>query len=201
MNKRILLAAILGAIAMFIWASIAHMVLPLGQTGFKEIPGEPAVLGSLQASLGTDSGLYIYPGLGLPPGATREQKNEAMKLVDQKLATTPSGILIYHPPGREGFRARLLITEFITELIEVLIAVFLLAQTRISSFGGRVGFVALVGLAAVITTNVSYWNWYGFPANYTGGYIFSLFVGYAVVGLVAAAIVKTGTGKAAAAAA
>jgi|SRR5690348_6240236 len=188
MNKRILLAAILGAIAMFIWASIAHMVLPLGQTGFKEIPGEPAVLGSLHSSLGTDSGLYIYPGLGLPPGATREQKNEAMKLVDQKLATTPSGILIYHPPGREGFSARLLITEFITELIEVLIAVFLLAQTRISSFGGRVGFVALVGLAAVITTNVSYWNWYGFPANYTLAYMFTGFMGYVFAGLVSAKV-------------
>ena len=110
MNKRILLAGVLGAIPMFIWASIAHMVLPLGETGFKQIPSEATVLSSLQASLGTNSGLYIYPGLGLPANATRQQKNEAMQAVEQKLATTPSGILIYHPPGEEGFSARRLIT-------------------------------------------------------------------------------------------
>lgn len=188
MNKRILLAGALGAIAMFIWASIAHVVLPLGETGFQEIPSEQAVLSSLQASLGTQSGLYIYPGLGLPPGATREQKNQAMKAVEQKLATTPSGLLIYHPPGAEGFSARRLITEFVTELAEALIAVFLLAQTRISTYAGRVGFIALVGLAAVITTNVSYWNWYGFPTNYTMAYMFIEFTGYLVAGLVAARV-------------
>ncbi|PYV88973.1 MAG: hypothetical protein DMG90_12930 [Acidobacteria bacterium] len=186
MNKRILLAGMLGAIAMFIWASLAHMVLPLGETGFKEIPSEQAVLNSLQASLGTQPGLYIYPGLGLPPGATREQKNEAMKAAEQKLATTPSGLLLYHPPGAEGFSARRLITEFITEMAEVLIAVFLLSQTRISSYGGRVGFIMLVGLAAVITTNVSYWNWYGFPGNYTLAYMFTGFMGYLFAGMVAA---------------
>ena len=38
MTKRILLAGVLGGIAMFVWASLAHMVLPLGQTGIKEIP-------------------------------------------------------------------------------------------------------------------------------------------------------------------
>jgi hypothetical protein len=189
MNKRILLAGVLGAIAMFIWTSIAHMVLPLGETGFKQIPSEATVLSSLQASLGTKSGLYIYPGLGLPANATRQQKNEAMQAVEQKLATTPSGILIYHPPGEEGFSARRLITEFITELAEALIAVFLLSQTRISSYLGRVGFIALVGLAAVITTNVSYWNWYGFPSNYTLTYMFTEFTGYVIVGLVAAKVV------------
>jgi len=38
--KRIFLAALLGAIAMFIWTSIAHMALPLGEAGIREIPNE-----------------------------------------------------------------------------------------------------------------------------------------------------------------
>ncbi|PYV59038.1 MAG: hypothetical protein DMG91_01965 [Acidobacteria bacterium] len=71
-------------------------------------------------------------------------------------------------------------------MAEVLIAVFLLSQTRISSYGGRVGFIMLVGLAAVITTNVSYWNWYGFPGNYTLAYMFTGFMGYLFAGMVAA---------------
>ena len=41
----------------------------------------------------------------------------------------------------------------------------------------------------MITTNVSYWNWYGFPSNYTLAYMFTEFTGYVIVGLVAAKVV------------
>ncbi len=41
---KILLAGILGAVAMFIWTAIAHMALPLGEAGIGEIPNESAVL-------------------------------------------------------------------------------------------------------------------------------------------------------------
>ena len=40
MAKRVLIAGVLGGIAMFLWSSIAHMVLPLGMTGIQEIPNE-----------------------------------------------------------------------------------------------------------------------------------------------------------------
>jgi len=63
MTKRILLAGILGGIAMFVWASLAHMVLPLGQTGIKEIPNEAAVLSAMRSSLGEKSGFYMFPAL------------------------------------------------------------------------------------------------------------------------------------------
>jgi hypothetical protein len=77
MTKRVLLAGLLGGIAMFVWTSLAHMVLPLGAAGFKEIPNEPAVLASMRASLGDQSGLYFFPGLGLGPDATPQQKQAA----------------------------------------------------------------------------------------------------------------------------
>src|SRR4029077_19909660 len=73
MTTRIILAGILGGIAMFIWTSIAHMVLPLGEAGIGAIPNEQAVLSALQAGLGDKSGLFIFPGFGLGPEATREQ--------------------------------------------------------------------------------------------------------------------------------
>jgi len=49
---RILLAGVLGGIAMFVWTSIAHMALPLGEAGIGEIPNESAVLGAIQSSMG-----------------------------------------------------------------------------------------------------------------------------------------------------
>jgi hypothetical protein len=62
----------------------------------------------------------------------------------------------------------------------------LLAQTGIVTFGGRLGFVTAAGIMAAIATNVSYWNWWGFPTTYTASYIFIQVVGFFLVGLVAA---------------
>jgi hypothetical protein len=52
----------------------------------------------------------------------------------------------------------------------------------------------VAGILSAISTNVSYWNWYGFPVNYTLAYSFTIAVGFIVAGLVAAAIVKPGAG-------
>src|SRR5439155_7077615 len=138
---KILLAGILGGIVMFIWTSIAHMFLPLGEAGISEIPNESAVLSAIQSSIGERTGLYIFPGPGVGKNATRQEKHEAMKHMGEKMATNPSGILMYHAPGRPMAFGKLLGIEFGTELLEAILVVFLLAQTSIASFAGRVGFV------------------------------------------------------------
>src|SRR5437016_13287035 len=145
---KILLAGILGGVVMFIWTSIAHMALPLGEAGLREIPNESAVLGAMQNNIGEQTGLYIFPGPGVGKNATRQEKNEAI------------------------------------------LVVFLLAQTSIASFAGRVGFVLAAGILAAIATNVSYWNWYGFPCVYTTGYMFIQIVGFLCVGVAAALVLR-----------
>jgi hypothetical protein len=190
---KILLAGILGAIAMFVWTAIAHMALPLGEAGIAEIPNESAVLSTMQSNIGDQTGLYIFPGPGLGKNATRREKEEAMKHMGEKIATNPSGILMYHPPGRPLAIGKLLGVEFATELLEAILVVFLLAQTRIARFAGRVGFVLVAGILAAIATNVSYWNWYGFPSVYTASYILIQIVGFFLVGIVAALVLRKTT--------
>ena len=187
---KILLAGILGGIVMFIWTSIAHMFLPLGEAGISEIPNEQAVLAAMQSNIGDKTGLYYFPGPGLGPNPTREQKHEAMKRVEEKLATNPSGLLMYHPAGTPFAFAKSLTIEFATELIESIVVVFLLAQTLIDSFGGRVGFVFVAGILAAIATNVSYWNWYGFPCVYIASYMSIQIIGFLCVGIVAGLMLR-----------
>jgi hypothetical protein len=187
---RILLAGILGGVVMFIWTSIAHMALPLGEAGIGEIPNESVVLSAMQGSMGDKTGLYIFPGLGVGKNATREEKNEAMKQMQQRIAANPSGILMYHPPGRQFAFGKSLAIEFSTEVLQAILVIWLLAQTRIGSFVGRVGFVLIAGVLAAITTNVSYWNWYGFPGVYTASYILIEIFGFLLVGVVAALLLR-----------
>jgi len=186
---KILLAGILGGIVMFIWTSIAHMLLPLGEAGISEIPNEQSVLAAMQTNIGEKSGLYFFPTPGVGPSATRQEKNEAMKQEVAKMASGPSGLLIYNYARPFAF-GKSLTVEFATELIESILVVFLLAQTLIGSFGGRVGFVFVAGILAAITTNVPYWNWYGFPCVYTASYMSIQIIGFFLVGIVAALVLR-----------
>jgi hypothetical protein len=191
---RVFLAALLGAIAMFIWTSIAHMALPLGEAGIGEMPNEAAVLDAMQNNIGEKSGLYIFPGLGLGPSPTHEQQREAMKHMDEKLAQHPSGLLMYHPAGSRPFvMFRHLAIEFLTEFLEAILVVCLLSLSRLTTFSGRVGFVTVAGVLAAVATNISYWNWHGFPTVYTGAYMLIQVVGFVCIGVVAALVLKKQT--------
>jgi hypothetical protein len=189
MSTRIIFAGILGGVVMFFWNFVAHDLLPLGEMGVRVMTNEDAVTGALQTNLGDTSGFYIFPSGGLTPGATREQKQAAMKKAEEQMASGAGGVLIYRPKRVFNFPKRL-IEQFVTDLAEAFLAVFLLAQTRISGFGGKVGFVLTAGILAAITTNVPYANWYGFPKDFTMGQMIIQIVGFLLVGIVAALMLK-----------
>jgi len=192
--NRTFLVGLLGGIAMFIWTSIAHMALPLGEAGIDEMPNEAAVLSAMQSSIAEKSGLYFFPGFGLGSHPTKDERHEAMNHADEKLAQHPSGLLMYHPAGSRPMQmVRWLLVEFATELAEAFLVVYLLSRTGLTTFGGRLGFVVLAGVLAAIATNVSYWNWYGFPAAYTLSYMLIQLVGFLCIGLVAGFLMKPKT--------
>jgi hypothetical protein len=186
---RKILAGILGGLAFFAWASIAHIATGLGETGISELPNERAVVSALKTNVNA-SGLYIFPGWGLGPNATHSQKMAAMKTLEPKMKAGPIGLMVYRATGDEGLSPKRMLTELGTNILQVLIAVFLLGQTTIRSFAGRWGFIILAGIMAAISTNISYWNWYGFPGNYTLAYVFIMVMGFVCAGLVVAALVK-----------
>ncbi|HET8890285.1 MAG TPA: hypothetical protein VFQ41_15395 [Candidatus Angelobacter sp.] len=183
-----LLAAVLGGLAFFLWSYVAHDLLPLGKTGVKEVPNEQTVLDSMKANM-PEHGLYLLPGIGLPENATRAQQSAAMEARMHKVETGPSGLLVYHPSLNFSF-GKALMVELGTNMFQVLLAVLLLGQTRIINFVGRWRFITIAGFLSAISTNISYWNWYGFPGNYTLAYICTVAMGFVFAGLVAAAIVK-----------
>jgi len=186
-TTKIFLAGVLGAVAMFVWTAIAHMALPLGEAGVQNTMDDEALLAALKANVKDKDGLYTYPSMGLGPDATHAQMSEAMKTFPAKLEKNPSGFFLYHPAGSRPMNmGKFLTIEFVTELVEALLAVWLLAQTRIITFGGRLGFVTTAGILAALATNVSYWNWWGFPTVYTASYMFIQIVGFFLVGIVAA---------------
>jgi hypothetical protein len=187
MSTRVLLAGILGGFVMFIWNFVAHDLLPLGEMGVGIMQNEDAVTGALQTNLGDNSGFYIFPSGGLTPGASGEEKKAAMKKAVEQMAAGAAGVLIYRPKRVFNFPKRLA-EQFATDIAEAFLAVFLLAQTGIRGFGGKVGFVLTAGILAAIATNVPYANWYGFPKDFTLAQMIMMVVGFLLVGILAALI-------------
>jgi len=181
--KRILLAGILGGLGLFVWGGLSHMVLGLGEVGVRGLPQQQAVLDTLRAST-PEAGFYYFP-----------QPDSAMKLPADQIGG-PHGILIFHPTGATLAMGGMLTKECILNIVQALILAFLLSLAPgLSGYMSRVGFVVLIGVLAGITTNVEYWIWYGFPSKYTAGIVSDRIVGFLIVGLVAAALVKPAAAK------
>lgn len=191
MNKRVLLAGLLGGIALFFWGWVSHEALGLGQVGIKEIPQsqEQAISASLKAAL-PQPGFYFFPGMGIDKNATAQEKEAKTKAFQEKYAQGPDGILIFHPEGMEVMSPKLLGIQFVIVLIEALIAAWLLSLTTLTSLASRVGFVVMIGVIAAIATNAEYWNWYGFPSDYTLAYMADKLIGFLIVGLVVALMTR-----------
>lgn len=185
-----LLAALLGAVAIFVWFAVAHMFTPLGMAGIDYLPNEAPVSDALASSIGPAPGMYMFPTGGLTKQSSHAEQEKGMERMMEEMKTKPSGLIVYKPAGTTFSFAKCLAVEFLTDFAITLIAVLLLAQTRIATFAGRVGFVVLIGVLAAISSNVPHWNWYGFSGTYALANMFMAIVAMFFAGLVIAAIYK-----------
>jgi hypothetical protein len=175
---RILIAGVLGGIAMFIWASIAHVATPLARMGLKAVPNEAAVSAAMHKNLGDKPGLYF-----IPFATDTDQKTMAQQ--EARLKVEPSALLAYQPPGANRF-GRQLGVEFTLEVIESILTAAVLVVA--AGFAQRLALAVMVGVVAAIATNFSYWNWYGFSFDYTLANAFTELVKFVVAGVVIALV-------------
>ena len=117
MKLRVLLAGVLGGIVLFNWGYVAHMVLPLGMMGMRNIPDEGPMSAAIRSTI-PESGMYMLPGWDFSKPADATQ----MKEQEVKLKKGPSGLMILHPgPGDVDLTPKL-IKEVITNIVSVLLA-------------------------------------------------------------------------------
>lgn len=174
---------LVGGVVLFAWGSLAHMVLGWGAVGIQSLPSEEPVMEAMRASI-QQPGLYFFPGIA--PG--QENDEAAMKVWEEKARKGPAGLMVYQVTG-EGMTTRQLLTEFGSNVLIGLLAAIVVAQLA-GGFGARTFAVTLMGLAASLDINVSYWNWFKFPGNYTLAQSAIEVVGFALMGAAIAAIVK-----------
>jgi len=195
---KLLLAALLGALAMFLWEFVAHMFTPLGEAGIRFLPKPDIVSASLQSAIGDQAGMYMFPTGGATDDSSNEEKTKAMERMMEEMKTKPSGLLVYKPAGTEFNFAKCLSVQFLTDFAKAFLAAWLLTQTALVTFGSRVGFFVIAGVLAAIATNVPHWNWYGFDGTFTMACVFMEIAGFFFAGLAIVAVLKPAPSRTAA---
>lgn len=183
--KRILLAGLLGGLAVFVWSFIAHMVLPLGEAGVRTLPNEAATLEGLRSTI-PEPGMYLFPMMGNPSEASEAEQAKWM----EAYRTGPAGVLVYRPLGGEFNFPKLLGAELLSTCLAALLAAFVLARL-VGSYLQRALLVGIFGLFAWFSISVSYWNWYEFPTAFVLAEGIDQVIGWLVAGLVIAKIVPS----------
>ena len=181
---RVVLAAIVGGVLLFVWGFVAHMLLPFSKDAVKQMPNEQVVLSTLQTNL-PERGMYFFPGMD----TSRQPTPEEQTAWEAKIASGPSGLLVYRPSGGTGMTARTLVAEFFSNVLAALVAAMVLLGVR-GSYGARVFTVAALGIVAWLSVSVSQWIWYGFTSPFLFADFVDQFGGWLLAGFGIAAMLK-----------
>jgi hypothetical protein len=77
-------------------------------------------------------------------------------------------------------------------VLAAIVGAFILSFT-VPSIGKRTILAALIGLAAWLSINVSYWDWYRFPANFVVSELVEQIIGWGLSGAAIAFVLRSKT--------
>jgi hypothetical protein len=181
---KILIGGVVAGVVIFFWGFVSHMLLPLGEMGLKTIAHEDDLNAAIKKDV-RESGLYFIPGRDM----SQSPSQEVMEAHMAKIAQGPYAFMVVYPNGRDASLAKRLPVEFGTNVGSAFLAAIIVSQLR-PGFLVRVACVTIVGILASVITLVPYWNWYGFPTDFTLAQIAENTVGWFLAGLALAAMVR-----------
>ena len=186
---KILIGGVVGGLVLFFWGFVSHMLLPLGEMGLKSLSHEEGLAAALKNDV-PEPGLYFVPGRDMSKKPTQEEMQAHM----DKVAKGPYGFMVIYPDGRDISLAKRLPIELGTNVVCAFLAAIIVSQIR-PGFFVRVACVTLIGVLASVMSDVPYWNWYGFPTDFTLAQLIEHSVGWLLAGIALAAIVRPSSPK------
>jgi hypothetical protein len=181
---RVIIAAILGGLAMFMWSAVTHMGLGLYDSTIRQVPNEAVVTAALKANM-TEPGYYFIPGMDMSKTPTDEE----MAAFTARHKEGPTALLIYNPVGSDIMAPRQLGIEYASNVAAAFFAALILAFAGVG-FGRGVIIATLIGLTGWLSINASYWNWYQFPTGFVTAELIDQVGGWFLSGLVMAFIMR-----------
>ncbi len=175
---RIVIAALLGSIVMFFWQFASHMLLPIGEMGFRAPANEDVVIQAI--ATGTPAaGIYGLPYIA-PEKWQDESANRAW--AEKAKAHRFSFVVVADPPADPASMGPQLGKQFVSNFLGALIIAFVLAATA-WGFGARVLGSLGFGVFGWLLNILPQWNWYRFPTDFLIGGLLDQGIGWLLAGI------------------
>lgn len=188
--KKLLLAAVLGGLAVFGWGAVSWMALPWHGRALHGFADEAQVAQMVLANAPV-SGVYVLPYTPMSKSNTHPEITE--RATQDALERKRQGPFIYAAVTREGIATDMALPFALAVGLNALVAgliAMLLAQTQGLGYMRRVVFVATAGAVIGLAGYVPNVIWWHFPAAYTIVDVADAVIGWSLVGLIIAALVQ-----------
>lgn len=181
---RVILAAILGGIVMFVWGAFSHMVLDLEGSMIHQIPNEAAVVAAMKENIKED-GVYALPGVDM----TRQPSPEEMTAWSAKYKEGPTAMIFYHTTGTDVFTPKQFGVQMLADVLAALFGSAILFLAAVS-WGRGVAISTLIGLGGWCALEIPYWDWYRFQWEFIRADLIDQVAAWFLAGIVIAFILR-----------
>jgi len=183
--KRVLIGTIVGAVVLFMWNFVSWTVLPWHNMTIHDMPAGTKLSADFKAG-SLPTGVYWYP----------EMQREVEAASEAEKVKGSFGMVIHQAEPVELMPPSIFPKAFALNLLCALIVSMILRKVASGScgcYGGRLTAVLLMGLIPGAVRDVPMMLWMHVPMEYTFVNAADSVVGFFLMGLALAAIVKPAT--------
>lgn len=182
--RKAILGVVLGAAVHFAWGAVSWMVLPWHDTTIKKLPEEQLLTDTMRVVV-KEPGLYFFPC------DRTESGRMDPRVWEEKFRKGPTGLIAYSPGGKAPMGTSTFLFGFLGDLLAAALCMVILlsARDRVHAALPRVLLVMGVGFVAWASVHLPYWNWLGFPADYTVVALADMMIASGLMGAVLAVFV------------
>ena len=164
--KYLIVGSLFGAITLFLWGAVAHMLFPWENNIIREFADKEAFLEELKKSA-PQNGIYVDSHGVFAAVSFRPDFGDKFQSMGRNLAI-----------------------EFAANIAVAFLLCLVVAGLRTTSLGARAFLAGLAGLASGFDILGSFCNWYGFSEAFGLAEIAIVTVGWFLAGLVIASLQK-----------
>jgi len=183
--KKLILATLLGMVALFVWQFIAWTVVMLHESTLSSYPGDTEVIKELTVNL-PSTGVYYYPPMPAESGG------EAMNAWVAQHKAGPLLTISIMKEGADPYNPLPFVWGIIINFLMVLLVAYILNRTLSAwpRYFQRVGFVIAFSVFAWLGSSALNSIWLYQPWDYSLVMLADLIIGWTLVGLILAWMIK-----------
>lgn len=181
--KKMIMAAVAGAIVAQIWSMLSWMVLPWHNIDIKAFKSDVAVAEVLK-SQAVGTGIYTIPNMD----PANYESEGAMAEWDRRAKEGPFAFISLRPDGIKPGMGFQIGFSIVLNILAGLLVLWILGKTDITCPKGRAVMTSVIVTMGAFLAHSANWAWWHFPFMYSLVYVLDMIIMWLLAGFVMAKV-------------